>query len=282
MVPLLATKQGVENLAIKLVAIDIDGTLLNSERKLTLEVKQAIQNATKAGVNIVLATGRPTIGVLDLIQELNLENDHSFMITYNGALVQNTGTKEILVEHGLNFNDYIEIEYLSRKLGVHLHTQDYDTMYTANREISKYTINEAILTGIPLAYRAVDEMANVSILKTMMIDEKNILDEAIKNIPTDHFNRFEMVRSAPYYFEILNKKATKGAAVAEMCAILGISAEEVMTLGDNENDLSMIEFAGLGVAMENALDSVKKAAKKVTKSNDNNGVAYAINEWVLK
>lgn len=271
-----------KNLSIKLVAIDIDGTLLNSERKLTAEVKAAIKEATNQGVNIVLATGRPTVGVIPLIQELGLENDHSFVVTYNGALVQNAGTKEILVEHGLTFDDYLEIEYLSRKLGVHFHVQDYDRMYTANRDISEYTIEEATLTGIPLSYRSVDEMTpNMHIIKSMMIDHQELLDAAIKQVPKDYQERFAMVKSAPYYYEVLNKQATKGAAVKELSELLKIKPEEVMTLGDNENDLTMIEFAGLGVAMGNAVPAVKEIANKITKTNDEHGVAYAINEWVL-
>jgi HAD superfamily hydrolase (TIGR01484 family) len=251
-------------LAIKLVTIDIDGTLLNSERKVTPEVKAAIKKCTENDVNIVLATGRPTIGVLDLIKELELDNEHGFMITYNGAMIQN-------------------VELLSRKLDVHFHAQDYSTMYTANKDISEYTVHEAFLTGIPLVYRPVSEMTSeTTIIKAMMIDHEEKLNEAIKNMPTDFSNRFAMVKSMPFYLEVLNKNATKGIAVTELANHLNITLDEVMAIGDNENDLSMLEAAGIGVAMGNAVPAAKEAADRITKTNDEHGVAYALEEWVLK
>ena len=269
-------------MSIKLVTIDIDGTLLNSDRKVTPEVKEAIQKASKAGVNIVLATGRPTVGVLDLVKELELDNDHGFMVTYNGAMIQNAGTHEVLIQHPLSYEDYLDIELLSRKLGVHFHVQDINRMYTANKDISEYTIHEAFLTGIPVSYRPVSEMTEeMTIIKSMMIDHEALLDAAIPKIPQEFQDKYAIVKSAPFFLEILNKKATKGDAVKELAEFLNISLDEVMSIGDNENDLSMIEVAGIGVAMGNAVPSVKEIADKVTKTNDEHGVAYAINEWVL-
>lgn len=270
-------------LGIKLVTIDIDGTLLNSKKELTEEVKTAIKKATNQGVNIVLATGRPTIGVLDLVKELELDNEHGFMITYNGAMIQNAGTKEILIEHPLTHEDFLDIELLSRKLGVHFHAQDYNRMYTPNKDLSEYTIHEATLTGIPVSYRAISEMTpDMKIIKSMMIDKEQILDEAISQIPADFSERFAIVKSAPFYLEVLNKQATKGEAVKELANKLNISLDEVMAIGDNDNDLSMIETAGIGVAMGNAVSSVKEIADKITTSNDEHGVAFALEEWVLK
>ncbi|MGY3766371.1 sugar-phosphatase [Vagococcus vulneris] len=269
-------------MSIKLVAIDIDGTLLNSEKKITPEVKAAIKKATDAGVNIVIATGRPTIGIQAIINDLDLKNKHSYSITYNGAVVKNTGTKEIVLKHAMTHDDYIELEYLSRKLGVHFHVQDFNRMYTANRNISPYTINEASITGIPLSYHAPDEMTpEIEIIKTMMIDEPAILDNAIKQIPKEYYSRYTIVKSDKFYLEILNKEASKGGAVFELADKLGIARNEIMAIGDNENDLSMIEAAGIGVAMGNAVPSVKEAADRETKTNDEHGVAFALEEWVL-
>lgn len=269
-------------MSIKLVTIDIDGTLLNSERKVTPEVKAAIQKATAKGVNIVLATGRPTIGVMPLIEELGLNNEHGFMITYNGAMIQNAGTEEVLIQHPLTFENYLEAEYLSRTLGVHFHAQDYTTMYTANKDLSDYTIHESFLTGMPVSYRAVSEMTpDMTIIKSMMIDEPEILDEAITKIPQEFYDKYTVVKSADFYLEVLNKKATKGDAVKELAELLNIKVDEVMAIGDNENDLSMLEYAGVGVAMENAVPSAKAVAQKITKSNDEHGVAYALEQWVL-
>lgn len=269
-------------MSIKLVAIDIDGTLLNNERQITPEVKQAITDATNQGVKIVLTTGRPSIGILDVIQELGLENEDNYMIAYNGAVIQNAGSKKVLLESPLDYNDYLEIELLSRQLNIQLHVQDFEMMYTANKEISPYTIHEASLTGIPLSYRPVSEMTpDIKIIKAMYIGEPNHLDDVIAKVPQQYKERLSMFKSAPFYYEILNPEATKGNAVHELATLLGIKQEEVMAIGDNENDLSMIEYAGIGVAMENALPSVKAICNKITLSNEEHGVAHAIREWVL-
>lgn len=269
-------------MTIKLVTIDIDGTLLNSDHKLTDQVKSAIKKAADQGVDIVLTTGRPTVGVVDLIKELELENDHNFMITYNGGLIVNAGTKEVLSKHALTHDDYLDIELLSRKLNVHLHAQDFTTLYTANTDISQYTVLESSLTGMPLQYKPVYEMTpDMTIIKAMMIDHEDLIDEAITKLPEDIKKRFSIVKSMPYFLEFLNPKANKGEAVKELATILNIKQEEVMAIGDNENDYTMIEYAGIGVAMGNAVDSIKEIADEITLSNDEHGVAYAIEKWVL-
>lgn len=140
-------------MSIKLIAIDIDGTLLNNDRKITPAVYKALKDAEAQGVRIVLCTGRPLTGVQDLLKELDLFTDNDFVITYNGSLVQKTKNQEIISEFGLSQDDYLFVEMTARKLGVHLHVETEDTMYTANRDISPYTIYEAFLVNMPLKYR---------------------------------------------------------------------------------------------------------------------------------
>ncbi|MGM9903912.1 HAD superfamily hydrolase [Enterococcus sp. 10A9_DIV0425] len=269
-------------MSIKLVAIDIDGTLLNEKREITNEVKEAIAQAVAKDVAIVLCTGRPLPGVQDQLNELNLYQDNDYVITYNGALVQQTKSGEIIARHGLSYEDFLEIEVMARRVGSHLHSIDDQAIYTANRDISAYTIHEASLVKMPLKYRTVDEMTpDMQIVKMMMIDEPEILDAAIDRLPQAFREKYTTVKSAPYYFEVLNKAASKGAAVANLAQHLGITQDEVMAIGDNENDLSMIEYAGIGVAMGNAVPLVKKAANHITTSNDEHGVAEVIKKYVL-
>ena len=108
-------------MSIKLIAVDIDGTLLNSQRQVTPEVFQAIQDAKAAGVKVVIATGRPIPGVLPLLEELNLNQDGDYVITFNGGLVQETSTGNELIRETLSYEDYLDIEVLANKLGVHSH-----------------------------------------------------------------------------------------------------------------------------------------------------------------
>jgi hypothetical protein len=115
----------------------------------------------------------------------------------------------------------------------------------------------------------------------MMIDEPAILDKAIARIPADVKEKYTVLKSAPYFLEILDKRVNKGTGVKALADTLGIQPKEIMTLGDQENDIAMIEYAGMGVAMENAIPAVKEVANFVTKSNLEDGVAYAIEKFVL-
>lgn len=268
-------------MSVKLVAIDIDGTLLDSNRKITPKVKETLQKANEKGIYIVLCTGRPLPGVKEQLTELDLYGDNDYVITYNGSLVQATKTNKIISEYSLSYDDFLEIELMSRKVGTHLHTIDDKAIYTANRDIGKYTVHEAYLVDMPLKYRTVEEMTpDLSIIKMMMIDEPEILDKAISQLPEEFSNKYTTVKSTDFYYEILNKEASKGNALAKLADHLGIQQSEVMAIGDNENDLSMIEYAGIGVAMGNATESVKQAADIQTSSNDEDGVAEVLLKYL--
>lgn len=269
-------------MTIKLVAVDIDGTLITDDRKITPEVFEAVQEAKKQGVKVVITTGRPIAGVQDLLSELNLKDEGDYVITFNGALVQDTATGQDIVKDALAYEDYLEIEYLSRQLGVHMHAITKEGIYTANRNIGKYTIHEATLVSMPVFYRTPEEMVDKEIVKIMMIDEPEILDAAIAKIPQEFYDKYTIVKSKPFYLEVINKTASKGSAIVHLAEKMGISMEETMAIGDEENDRAMLEVVGTPVVMENGVDSVKTLAKHITKSNNESGVAYAIHEWVLK
>ena len=253
-------------MSIKLIAVDIDGTLLNSQRQVTPEVFQAIQDAKAAGVKVVIATGRPIPGVLPLLEELNLNQDGDYVITFNGGLVQETSTGNELIRETLSYEDYLDIEVLANKLGVHSHAITKDGIYTSNRNIGRYTVHE---------------VADKEFVKAMYIDEPEILDAAIAKLPQEFYDRFTIVKSTPFYLEILKKTANKGIAVMHLAEKLGLSKEETMAIGDEENDSAMLEVVGSPVVMENGNPEMKKIAKHITKSNDESGVAYAIRKWVL-
>lgn len=268
-------------MSIKLIAVDIDGTLLNSQRQVTPEVFQAIQEAKAAGVKVVIATGRPIPGVLSLLEELNLNQDGDYVITFNGGLVQETSTGNELIRETLSYEDYLDIEVLANKLGVHSHAITKDGIYTSNRNIGRYTVHESTLVHMPIYYRTPEEVADKEFVKTMYIDEPEILDAAIAKLPQEFYDRFTIVKSTPFYLEILKKTANKGIAVTHLAEKLGLSKEETMAIGDEENDRAMLEVVGSPVVMKNGNPEIKKIAKHITKSNDESGVAYAIRKWVL-
>lgn len=269
-------------MSIKLVAIDIDGTLLNSASQLTTGVKEALQKAKEKGVYIVLCTGRPLPGVKEYLNTLDLLSADDYVITYNGSLVQNVATQQTVFSANLTKSDYLKVNYMAQKLGVHLHVSGVDAIFTANRNISPYTVHESALVHMPIKYRTSDEMVHndYDMIKMMMIDEPEILDHAITQLSLDFKEQYTIVKSAPFYLEILHKGANKGIALAKLAEHLNIKQAEVMAIGDNENDMAMLEYAGIGVAMQNAVEKTKAVADYVTTaSNDEDGVKEAIEKF---
>lgn len=269
-------------MSIKLVAVDIDGTLLTNDRKVTPEVFEAVQEAKKQGVKVIIATGRPIPGVQPLLNELNLREEGDYVITFNGGLVQDTSTGENIITETMTYEDYLDIEFLSRKLDVHMHAITKKGIYTANRNIGKYTVHESSLVNMPIFYRTPEEMGDKEIIKMMFIDEPEILDAAIEKIPQEFFDKYTIVKSTPFYLEFMNKKASKGNAIKHLAKKMGLTPDQTMAIGDAENDRAMLEAVGNPVVMENGTPELKEIAKYITKSNEESGVAHALREWVLK
>lgn len=262
-------------MSIKLIAIDMDGTMLNSHHAISPRVKEMIKTAKDHGIKVAICTGRPYSGAAGYFEELGLSDD--FVICYNGAIVQHIKSGEQIAHYSLTHEDFLEIDTMARRLDVHLHLMDDKFIYTSNRDISPYTVRESFLVGMPVKYRTQEEITpDFSIIKMMMIDEETILDEAIAKLPDWFFEKYTALRSADFYFEILNKETDKGRGLERLAEHLGISQSETMAIGDNENDLAMIRYAGTGVAMGNAIQSVKDAADVIVADNDHDGVAEAI------
>lgn len=269
-------------MSIKLVAIDLDGTLLNPQKEITPAVREAVQEAKKAGVKIVITTGRPISGVKKILTELGLTDPGDYVITFNGGLVQEVASQEDLVTESLSYEDYLDIEFHARKIGLPMHASTKEGMYTANRTIGKYSMYEALLVDSSLSYHTPEEMDNKTIIKIMLVEEPEVLDQKIQQLPPTFYERFMISKSAPFYLEITPKTASKGLAVKKLASLLGYPLSEVMAIGDEENDRSMLEIAGVAVVMDNGAPTVKAIATHITKSNKESGVAYAIREWVLK
>lgn len=261
----------------------MDGTLLNDRHEIPEKVKQTLAEAKRQGIKIVLCSGRPIGGMQSYIETLNLNEMGDYAIAYNGALVQDTSTKKAIVEISLNYHDLNKLYELSLDLNTPIHFFDAEYLYTPNEDISRYTIVESYLNNIPLRYRQVSDIpADTLLPKIMFINEPEKLKRVIQALPKDLYEQYTIVQSAPFFLEFVHAETSKGFAVKKLAEKLGIKQEEVMSIGDNGNDLSMIEFAGCGVAMGNAIPAIKAAADFETLTNNENGVAHAIETLVLQ
>ncbi|MCD2255972.1 sugar-phosphatase [Agrilactobacillus fermenti] len=267
---------------IKIVAIDMDGTLLDDHRLISKRNIQAIQAADAAGVHVVLASGRPLAGLKPYLRQLGLWTKKRYTITFNGALIQENQTDATILEHTLPLSTFQTFADLATDLGIHIHAEDKEKMYTPNRDISPYTVAESALVNLTLHYRHLTEFsADKRFSKIMMIDLPELISAAASKIPQTLRDQYYIVNSTPYFLEVMNKEVSKGKALAELADYLHVTADQVMAIGDERNDLSMLTYAAHKVAMANAVHQVKDIANIHTTSNNDSGVGQAIEQYVL-
>lgn len=276
-------------MAIKLIAIDIDGTLLDSNRELSEENYLAIQEAKAAGIQVVLCTGRPLRSMTYLLEKVDLKGEHDLAITYNGGLIQKTSTGEVVHEVTLDREDSSAIYGLSQKLNLPVNFIDLDYIYEPPYPEGRASIYNKGVTNIPKDQALQFMDVNIDDLPTPFTINKAVLsrpaheiDEVIPAIPAEYYEKFNIYKSQDTILEVLPLNVDKGQAMRIVGDMLGLDKTQIMGIGDQENDLTLVEHAGMGVAMGNAIDKVKEAADYITKSNDESGVAYAIRKFALK
>ena len=220
-------------MSIKLIAVDIDGTLVNSKRKSpgSLFCHPRCQRSWCQSRDCNGSSYRRRCQILD---DLQLRDEGDYVVTFNGALVQETATGHEIISESLTYEDYLDMEFSVAKLGVHMHAITKDGIYTANRNIGKYTVHESTLVNMPIFYRTPEEMTDKEIVKCMFIDEPEILDVAIEKIPAEFYERYSINKSAPFYLELLKKNVDKGSAITHLAEKLGLTKDETMAIGDEE------------------------------------------------
>ena len=200
-------------------------------------------------------------------------------MSFNGSVIQNVKTREIVSKNILKGSDLKKLYALSKEIGVNIHAFTKDGCITP--KMNEYTELEGRINGIEVHEVDFDTISeDEDVIKVMFIDPQPVLEEAMTRMPETIYDEFTVVRSAPYFLEFLNKASSKGTGVKALGEYLGIKQEEIICIGDAGNDLDMILFAGLGVAMGNAFEEVKKAADYVTSNNEEDGVAHVIEKFI--
>ncbi len=269
-----ARNKGRNKMKFKLVALDLDGTLLNNELKITARAANAIREAEKKGVKVTICTGRMFASAYQFAEELEINVP---LITYNGALVKNSIDKKVLYERYLPLEEARHVIELCRQYDCQINLYLNDKLYV--EKASEWAKRYAKRVKVPL-YEVDDllELLTVPPIKILAMGEENTL-EKIRN---ELFDRdLYITKSHPHFLEILNNEATKGKGLNAVGQTLGINRKEILAIGDNENDIEMFKYAGYAVAMENAAEFVKNYADYVTKSNNEDGVAAAIEKLIL-
>lgn len=268
-------------MAYRVLALDIDGTLTNSKKQITERTKRAVSAAAAKGVKIVIASGRPVQGIRAFAKELELEKKDGYILSFNGGRLISCRTGEIIHDMKLPLEYLPEIYELSKKYKVNLMSYEGDDLITEEPD-DEFLAIEARING--LGIKKVDNLVehiNFPINKCLMLGNGDYLAEVEKKVHAALCDRMDVYRSEPYFLEILPKGVDKAKSLESFLNIIGCRREELMACGDGFNDITMIKYAGLGVAMANAREEVKKCADYITASNDEDGVALAIERFIL-
>ena len=267
---------------IKLIAIDVDGTLLNSKHELSHANKKWIQIAAQKGAILVLASGRPISGLLDVFKSLDIDPTNHYLIGFNGAVVVKTSDYSIIYERTIKLD-------LAQSILKHVKQFPLTAILSRHKDLlvenpdGYHVQGEAKMNHMNLVVvKSLIDILDYNPNKILLSGEPKLIDMYIDDIKQPFTHQVDFVKSAPFYLEIVVKDVNKGISLDSLCQTLNIKSSEVMAIGDNYNDLSMIEYAGHGVAMGQADDFIKERAQFITLSNEEDGVAYAIQNVIEK
>ena len=287
----------------KLVAIDLDGTMLNKYGIITQNTKDVIKKVQEKGIEVVIASGRTINSVKNFSKEINSQN---YFISGNGAITYDIKKDEILFENVLTKNKVLQVVKICDENSIYysVYTENgiitknlnYNTLYYYKENLNKEEKEKTHINIVQDIYSYI-ENRDEKILKIMICDANQTVFKAIVKklgeikdieiLDVSHMSKklikqgTEEIALEYFYTEITSKDVDKWNAIERLINLLGIKNEEVITIGDNANDIKMIKNAGIGVAMGESAAYIKEQANIVAESNDNDGVAKILKKVFL-
>ncbi|MED3963330.1 Cof-type HAD-IIB family hydrolase [Niallia taxi] len=274
---------------IKVIIMDVDGTLTNNEKVITAKTKEVLVKAQKAGAILVLASGRPTSGLRDIAKELEMEKHHGLLVSFNGSKVVDCETDEVLFNETMSVDEGQEVLEHMKKFEV-IPMIDQDNYMFVNDVFN----NEIDYNGNPLniiKYESrggkfnlceIEDLAafaDYPLNKILTAGSPDYLQQHYKEMMEPFKDKLNCVFTAPFYFEFTAQGIDKAKALDTVLIPRGYKREEMIAFGDGHNDATMVEYAGIGVAMANAVDDLKAVADEVTRSNEEDGIAYTLSKY---
>lgn len=266
----------------KLLVLDVDGTLLNNENEISKRTLSTLIKAQHTGVRIVLASGRPTSGILPFAKALELDHFGGFILSYNGSKVIKADSGEVLFERCINPEQIPYLEKKARKNDFSIFTYHDDYLLTNNAD-NIHVRREAWLNHLRIMEEPEFSIAiDFAPCKCVLVSDD---EEALHGLES-HWKRrlagvLDVFPSEPYFLEVVPFGIDKANTLGVLMEQLGVTRDEVIAIGDGVADVTMLQQAGVGVAMGHAQDSVKICADYVTASNEEDGVAQAVEKLIL-
>lgn len=277
-------------MTIKAIVLDIDGTLLNDEKEISAKTKETLITAQENGVKVILASGRPTTGMQKHVKELQMDKYEGFIVSFNGACVIDCKTEEVLFNQAMSVEDSKAILEHLKQFDVKPMIDKEDYLYvndvfdnTLTLPTGEFNIIEYESRGGNFKLCEIDDLAafvDFPLNKILVAGEPDYLQKHYKKIQAPFEDRLNAMFTAPVYFEFTDKGIDKAKALDSVLPDFGIHANEIISFGDGHNDHSIIEYAGVGVAMANAVDDLKEAADEITLSNNEDGIAVMLEKYL--
>lgn len=263
----------------KMLVLDLDDTLLTDDHQISERNRDMLMQAQERGVKVVLASGRPTPAMIQYAHELELERFGSYIISFNGAVITDMSSKLPIFERSLTKEEVHSLHDFSLKHQVHIITYSKNGIVTETE--SEYIDIEKKLTGLPLhmvpSFK--DEVQSAAV-KCILLDDPDRLKK-VERILKEERQDLSVATSKPFFLEVMPQGIDKAASIDVLAQKLGIDQSQIIAVGNAGNDLSMIEYAGLGVWVDNVTPELRDRADYIVSSNMNDGVAEVVEKFLL-
>ena len=267
----------------KLLVLDVDGTLLNSKRELTKRTISTLIKVQQLGIRIALASGRPTHGILPFAQALGMDRHGGFIIAHNGAVVTDAASGEVIFERSIDPQMIPFMERLAKRAQMTLACYEGDEVISTDIT-DAHVVDEAHMNGMRL--RQVESIADSLSTRPreliLVSDNEEHLAGMEEYLQKHMSGTMDTIHSNPYYLEIVGYQVGKSYAMSALVQKMGIGMEDVLAIGDGTADVAMLQQAGTGIAMGNAMEGVKHCADYITLTNDQDGAAIAIEKAIME
>lgn len=260
----------------KLIALDCDGTLLNSKKEITHRTILAIQTANTSGLRIVLASARPFYRLKPYIEKLGLMGSNQYTIAFNGGLITNNTATDTLFSGNFDPEKVRELVDLGLSFGTTIFLYTEDGILSNNND-TKYRMKNPDVKFIVADLMGLD-FSKIRIFKIAYVNSPEKTSILRTNLPNGLNEKYEISSSVPQFVAFVCKGITKSKALMRIGEKIGIRSDEMVAFGDQDNDIPMLKYVGLSIAMGNASPDVKQHSRITTSTNDEDGVAIAIEE----
>lgn len=265
----------------RMLVLDLDGTLTNNKKEITPHTYDCLMKAQEKGTVVVLASGRPTYGIVPLARQLRLEESGGYILAYNGGKIVDCKTGDTVFNQELDPALLPLLHDEAMAAGMQILTYQGDGI-AATKADDEYVQHEAFINKMPVEeYSDFKHQVEFPINKCLIVGSPEPLHELELRLADTLQGRLSVYRSANFFLECVPLGIEKSQSIDKLASSLGIAREEIIAIGDGYNDMGMIKYAGLGVAMANADEEIKEVADYVTLSNEEDGVAKVIEQFIL-